>query len=60
MDKLTLEEVQYLINAIDTEVKQQGLQNAGKAWVIATKLQEYAKTIAQPKVEQSKEPAKES
>ncbi len=59
MDQLTLEEIQYLINAIDTDVKKSGLQNAGRAWVVAAKLQEHAKTLTKPSEEKQPEEAKE-
>ena len=41
--ELNIEELQYLLNAIDTHVRANGIQGAGVAVVIVNKLQADAK-----------------
>ncbi len=58
--ELTKEELQYLLNAVDFELRQKGLQIAGSALVVATKLKEMLEAVeATPRVK-APAPAKKS
>jgi len=55
----TNEEIQYIANAVNDEVKKTGLQNAAMALTIVAKLQEEAqRQAAKNKVDEPDEPKK--
>jgi len=55
----TNEKMQYIANAVNEEVKQTGLQNAGIALTIVAKLQAEAKRLAaENKVDEPNKPKK--
>ncbi len=60
--ELTKEELQYLLNAVDFELRQKGLQIAGSVLVVATKLKEMLEAVeATPRVKvKAPAPAKKS
>ena len=51
--KLTKDEIDYLLHAIDTDVHEKGLKIAGLAHVVATKLQRMRQEAAQGPYEQA-------
>lgn len=48
--ELNIEELNYMLNAVDTHIRANGIKGAGVAVMVASKLQEAAKSAGAPPI----------